>query len=179
LCRGPGRACLRSPGAFEASCGAKHSFAPSSGPNPAIHLNPLTTWRSLGAFVHHLTGLNYRLRWEVETFFKTAKTGSGLPELPSRKQHIVETLLYASLLRATTSMQALARFRREVGDILGLAINPGQWQRWWNRQLHHQLQRLVYRVGHLSDDTLAHMLADPNVGRPTNRHTFLAAGYAW
>lgn len=121
----------------------------------------------------------YRLRWEVETFFKTAKTGSGLPELPSTKQHIVETLLYASLLRATTSMQALARFRREVGDLLGLTINPGQWQRWWNRQLHHRLDRLVYRVGNLSNSTLAHMLADPNVGRPTNRHTFLAAGYAW
>jgi len=121
----------------------------------------------------------YRLRWEVETFFKTAKTGSGLPELPSSKQHIVETLLYASLLRATTSMQALARFRREVGDLLGLPINPGQWQRWWNRRLHHFLDRLVYRVGKLSDSALARMLADPNTGRPTNRHTFLAAGYAW
>lgn len=120
----------------------------------------------------------YRLRWEVETFFKTAKSGSGLPELPSTKQHIVETLVYASLLRATTSMQALAAFRAETAAALGVVINPGQWQKWWNRQLLMLLDRVVDASRQLSRREIALMLADPNVGRPPNRETFLLAGYA-
>ncbi|RMH23760.1 MAG: IS4 family transposase [Planctomycetota bacterium] len=116
----------------------------------------------------------YRLRWEAETFYKTAKTGSGLRELPSKKQHIVETLVYAALLRATTSMQALATFRVEVADPIGCPVNPGQWQKWWNQQLHVLLNQLAGVDARLAVDDLARMLADPNVGRPTTRFAFRA-----
>ena len=119
----------------------------------------------------------YRLRWEVETFFKTSKSGSGLNELPSSKQHIVETFVFAALLRATTSMQALAAVRRDIAEPQGLAINPGQWQKWWNRQLRGFLEELLPEPLALSATAIATMLADPNVGRPTNRHTFLACAY--
>ncbi|MCA9764543.1 MAG: IS4 family transposase [Gemmatimonadetes bacterium] len=120
----------------------------------------------------------YRLRWEVETFFRTAKTGSGLRELPSAKAHIVETLVYAALLRATTSMQALAKFRRETADALGLLVNPGQWHTWWNRTIAGALAELVLSGEHLRDHELARLLADPNRGRPTNRSTFSVCAYA-
>ncbi len=120
----------------------------------------------------------YRLRWEVETFFKTTKTGSGLNELSSSKRHIVETQVYAALLRATMSMQALAIVTTRVAEPLGLTINPGQWQRWWNRRLRGLLDDLVGCVTAMSPEAVALMLADPNVGRPTNRFTFIACAYA-
>lgn len=85
----------------------------------------------------------YRLRWEVETFFKSSKSGSGPDQLPSAKRHVVETLVYASLLRATAAMQALAAFRSLVATQNRRPINPGQWLRWWNRQVAAQLFELV------------------------------------
>ena len=120
----------------------------------------------------------YRLRWEVETFFKTAKTGSELDHLPSSKQHIVETLVYAALLRATTSMQALAQVRARVAHPKGLLINPGQWQKWWNRRLRGLLDDLLPAYPALGTQEVALMLSDPNIGRPTNRSTFLTCAYS-
>ena len=120
----------------------------------------------------------YRLRWEVETFFKTAKTGSEVDHLPSAKQHIVETLIYAALLRATTSMQALATVRADIAHPRGLFVNPGQWQKWWNRRLRGLLDDLVGSQPRLSTMEVAVMLSDPNVGRPTNRSTFLMGANA-
>lgn len=119
----------------------------------------------------------YRLRWEVETFFKTAKSGSALDELPTSKPAIVEALVYASLLRATASMQTLARFRRAVADPRGLPVNPGQWVKWWNRQLAHVAEELVGSLESLDLDGLARMLADPHVARATNRERFRLLAY--
>lgn len=120
----------------------------------------------------------YRLRWEVETFFKTSKSGSGLDDLPSSKREIVEALLYASLLRATVSMQALARFRREVADSFGRLVNPGQWHKWWRRQVHLLAAQLVDAESALDESEVAHLLSDPNLGRITNRERFRLVGYA-
>ncbi|MCB9682652.1 MAG: IS4 family transposase [Alphaproteobacteria bacterium] len=120
----------------------------------------------------------YRLRWEVETFFKTSKSGSALDELPSQKPEIVLALVYASLLRATAAMQALARFRREVADRIGKLVNPGQWVKWWNRQLNALTHQLVGPSAALAELELARMLADPHVARVTNRERFRAVGYS-
>lgn len=120
----------------------------------------------------------YRLRWEVETFYKTAKSGCGLTELPSTKPHIVETLVYAAVLRATTSMQALSRFRKLHADLLGIRVNPGQWQRWWNGQLRRLVEAHVPTPVDLGPTELARMLGDPNRGRVPTRHWFLEARYA-
>ena len=125
----------------------------------------------------HVAG-TYRLRWEVETFFKSSKSGSGLDEQPSRQPAIVEALVYASLLRATTSMQALARFRKVAGDPRGLLINPGQCTKWWNRRLHALAEALVGPSADLPVAALARMLADPNVRRITNREAFRLVAYA-
>ncbi len=114
----------------------------------------------------------YKLRWEVETFFRTTKSGSGLNELPSTKPHVVLALVFAALLRATASMQALARSRRDLVLPMGRRINPRQWLAWWNRQLHGLLDDLVGAMWGLDDTDLARMLADPNIGRPTNRAWF-------
>lgn len=52
-----------------------------------------------------LVGRAYRLRWEVELFFKAAKSGLGMNELPSSKPHIVEMLVCAALIRLSACMQ--------------------------------------------------------------------------
>ena len=114
----------------------------------------------------------YRLRWEVETFYKTAKSGCGLHELPSRQKHVVEAFVYASLLRATMCMQALGALREEVADVLGLRINPGQWVRWWRREVYRLLEDLLADRHRLSLLDLVLLLHDPNVGRCPNRAWF-------
>lgn len=86
--------------------------------------------------------------------------------------------MYASLPRATASMQALARFRRVVADRRGLLVNPGQWHKWWTRQLHRVADELADAVLDRDTNDLARMLADPHVRRVTNRDSLRVVGYA-
>lgn len=112
----------------------------------------------------------YRLRWEVETFFKTAKSGSGLADLSSTKAHIVETIIYAVLLRATASMSALATTRARLLGKINRWINPLQWHRWFIGELRMFLRLLVAHRASMSGSARLSMLMDPNLGRiPTRR----------
>lgn len=118
----------------------------------------------------------YRLRWEVETFFKTAKSGCALSETPSRSRHRVETLVYAALLRATLAMRVKARFLRLVPARNRVRVNPHQWVRWWNRQLHVVLSDLVAADGPLDMAALLLTLGDPNRSRVPTRDAFATVG---
>ena len=71
----------------------------------------------------------YRLRWEAETFFKTAKSGCALNELPSKNRRRVEALVYAALIRAHIAMTARCRFVRRAPQTTDRWLNPGQWIR--------------------------------------------------
>jgi hypothetical protein len=115
----------------------------------------------------------YRLRREVETFYKTAKSGCGLRELPSSKQHIVEAFVYASLLRATMSMRSLAALRAAEAIPPTVQINPGQWVKWWRRDVYRDLVTLLPDADRLDPLGVALLLRDPNRGRPTNRAWFM------
>ena len=117
----------------------------------------------------------YRLRWEVETFFKTAKSGCALDELPSKDRHRVEALVYAALIRAHIAMTARGRFVRRAPQATGRWLNPGQWIRWWNRQLHTLLDLILGADAHMSDRQLWRLLSDPNVKRIPTRHAFEVA----
>lgn len=117
----------------------------------------------------------YRLRWEVETFFKTLKSWSALGDQPARTPHRVETLVYAALMRATLAMKAKARFIRLIPARTGARINPHQWMRWWNRQLHWLLDDLFPATDTLDADDLFAMLCDPNRGRVPSRNAFAGA----
>jgi len=114
----------------------------------------------------------YRLRWEIETFFKTAKSGCALSDTPSGDRHKVETLVFAALIRATLAMKARARFIVLVPARNGRHINPGQWMRWWNRQLYSLLDDLIFCDTPLNTQALYDMLADPNVSRTPSRDAF-------
>ncbi|MFT6145464.1 MAG: IS4 transposase [Myxococcota bacterium] len=111
----------------------------------------------------------YRLRWEVETFFKTLKSGCAANECPSSKVHIVETLLYAGLLRAALAMRAKAQ---QTWSLVR-RINHGQWMHWWNRQLPAALVAVVgITESQLSIKQLLILLSDPSQGRLPTRFSF-------
>ena len=116
----------------------------------------------------------YRLRWEVETFFKTAKSGCGMDEVPSRHRHRVEILVSAALLRATVAMTAKARFIKLVPARSRVRINPHQWVRWWTQHVHDLLAALVTTDEGLDDRELLLMLSDPNRSRVPTRDLFAA-----
>lgn len=112
----------------------------------------------------------YRLRWEVETFYKTGKSGLGLDELTTRKPHIVRTLIKAALVRASIAMQAKCEADKNLP--VGQWINPHQWVRVWRHVIEVLLPALVDRatatVGY-SWDSLAAFARDHNVNRPPTR----------
>ena len=122
----------------------------------------------------------YRLRWEVEHFFKTAKSGSGLNELPSSKPHIVLALVYASLIRAAVSMQARANLQTLVESAVDVVaeINPNLWQRWWNQRLPWLLAGLIEAHSEVTTLDLLRLLGDPNRGRPSSRRVLRSWRYA-
>lgn len=118
----------------------------------------------------------YRLRWEVETFFKLGKSGSGMNELPSSKEAIVRLLLTAGLLRATLSMRSKSSLLRRFAPGQVHKTGPLQWVRWWNQQLPDVLRLMLFGVHRWrprspTEELLA--LLDPNHRhRPPTRMLF-------
>ena len=112
----------------------------------------------------------YRLRWEVETFYKTAKSGLGLDELPSAQPHVVRTLVRAALIRANLAMQAKYEADRFVAHRRW--INPKMWTSVWSQVVNELLMTVLLRrrIGTLpSWEFLAALATDDNVKRPPTR----------
>ena len=118
----------------------------------------------------------YRLRWEVETFFKLCKSGCAMNELPSSKEPIVRLLLTAGLLRATLSMRARAAMVLRFAPGQAHRFAPLQWVRWWNEELRSVLRLLLLEFGGWRPRTPVEelaMLLDPNIRcRPPPRAVF-------
>jgi hypothetical protein len=120
----------------------------------------------------------YRLRWEVELFYKAAKSGSGLNELTSSQPHIVRTLVYATLIRTTLAMKAKMRASQAVKNRLW--INPVQWMRVWNELLLQCLDRMLRPDRPRLDMgwfELAVLAQDPNKKRVPTRSRLMATAY--
>ena len=116
----------------------------------------------------------YRLRWEVETFYKTAKSGLGLDELPTTKPHIVRTLVRAALIRASLAMQAKCEADKHAQ--LGRWINPKLWTSVWNLALDPLLDKLLLGLRGkpiLDWSFLAKMATDDYRNRPPTRWKLL------
>ena len=112
----------------------------------------------------------YRLRWEVETFYKTAKGGLGLNELPTSKKHIVELLVQAALIRASVAMRAKAAASTKLPRAAW--INPGQWLTVWRQVLPELLDSIARGRRSLPGVTwrlLARLAEDPNRSRRPTR----------
>jgi len=56
----------------------------------------------------------YAVRWQVELFFKMLRSYMYLGDLPTRKKHIVESLVWASVLLAIVSGRLFRAIRRAV-----------------------------------------------------------------
>lgn len=114
----------------------------------------------------------YGLRWEVETFYKTGKSGLGLNDLPSRKPHVVRTLIKAALIRSSIAMQARVQAEQKLPS--SRWINPLQWVHVWRERIAEIL--LGEHIQRLTWDFLARLAVDPNVKRVPLRRRCLLAG---
>ena len=72
-------------------------------------------------------------------------------------------------------MTARCRFVRRAPQTTDRWLNPGQWIRWWNRQLHTILELVLGADAHMSERQLWRLLSDPNVKRVPTRQTSEAA----
>ena len=59
-------------------------------------------------------GVLYRERWGVELTFKQLKSSFHLEEMLSRKKHIVESMIYASILTLAASKHLFAAIRQKL-----------------------------------------------------------------
>jgi IS4 transposase len=69
----------------------------------------------------------YALRWEVELLFRELKTHHRLAQLPSRKPHIVEALVKASVLCLAACRALLRRVERALGASRAQHLPPQRW----------------------------------------------------
>lgn len=113
----------------------------------------------------------YALRWQIELLFKELKRHYRIDQMPSRKRHVVEALLYGAILTLIVSRRLLATIRKTLAhlahriplqrwaallesvsaELLLIAIRPP-------RELKEILKRL--------STTLLHEAVDPNANRP-------------
>jgi hypothetical protein len=114
---------------------------------------------------HAVSDAGYRLRWEVEQFFKLAKSGSGLHDMPSANENIVKTFIYAALCRATVSM----RGRRAVQAILGgkraCHLHALTSHRLWLQHAHAALRSMLPPPRRLGTHDLRRLWAEANPAR--------------
>lgn len=113
----------------------------------------LSPSRSAAALEHLPTSLGAR------DLLQDRHERAGLAEPPGRKERVVEALAGAALVSATAATQARARPATRSGRVRAFTINPGQWMRWWTRQLQRVLEDRVSRCAHLSDADLVDLLA--------------------
>jgi IS4 transposase len=113
----------------------------------------------------------YALRWEIELLFKELKSHYRLEDLPSRKQVVVESLLYAAILTLVVSRKLLHYVKRKLGE-QGERVPTQRWAA-VVASVAQELLMLVTRppreVNWLEKHvttTLLHEAVDPNVGRP-------------
>jgi len=116
--------------------------------------------------------LVYAARWQIELLFKELKSHYRLGDLPSRKKHVVEALIFAALLTSLVSRALLNAVRAKLRkladrlpehrwatlfasvaqDILLLVLKPAS-----------QTLRLRSAIVEL----LLHEAVDPNASRAT------------
>lgn len=68
----------------------------------------------------------YAARWQIELLFKEMKSHYRLEDLPSRKPHIIEALLYATLVTLVASRRLLRVVRQALRG-RPHAVPEGRW----------------------------------------------------
>lgn len=114
----------------------------------------------------------YRARWGIEMLFKSLKSDFHLEDMPSANPHVVEALVYATVLTWLASQELLAAVRRKLGRDARRATD-----RRWTRLLGgYALLLLRIVVGEprdvraivrLVEPVIIHEAVDPHVHRAT------------
>lgn len=112
----------------------------------------------------------YALRWYVETVFKELKTMYRMADLPSANPHIVEALVYASVLTLIVSRRLVDHVRQRWGQ-LARRVRDHRWARVFAsvsrdllRLTTHPPREIRYLEKALSK-AIVHEALDPNAVR--------------
>ena len=125
----------------------------------------------------------YAGRWQIELVFKEMKSHFRLEGLPSRKPHIVEALLYATLVTLVVSRRLLRAVRQALRG-RPHAVPEGRWAAIFAAAAAAILDlllapaRLARDLARWTETMLLHEAGDPN----RSRHLLLARvenGAAW
>ncbi len=112
----------------------------------------------------------YRSRWQIELLFKEMKTHYRLEHMPSRKKHIVEVLLLASVVTLLASRRLLHVVRAKLADARR-SIPEGRWAAVFASvasQILHLLlapAQLARALARWLEPMLIHEAVDPNLSR--------------
>lgn len=114
--------------------------------------------------------LVYRGRWQVELLFKEMKSHYRLEDMPSRKKHIVETLLFASVVTLLASRRLLQAVRDKLRDARR-TVPEGRWAAVFASIAAQILDlmlapaRIAAAMARWVEAMLLHEAVDPNVSR--------------
>ncbi len=112
----------------------------------------------------------YTCRWQIELLFKEMKSHYGMEGLPSRKDPIVETLLYATVMTLVVSRRLLRAVRQALRS-LGRLIPEGRWAAIFATVAAEILNLLLAPLRAAREQArwleamLLHEAADPNLSR--------------
>ncbi len=112
----------------------------------------------------------YAGRWQIELLFKEMKSHYRLEDLPSRKPHIVEALLYATLVTLVVSRRLLRAVRQALRGGPH-AVPEGRWAAIFATVSSAVLDlvlapaRLARDLARWTEAMLLHEAVDPNLSR--------------
>jgi len=116
----------------------------------------------------------YACRWEIELLFKEMKSDYRLDQVHTSKRHIVETLLYASVLTLLVSRKLMRAVREKLRSTRR-QIPEGRWGAVFAEFATGVLQmvlapaELAQHAAVWLEATLLHEAVDPNLSRPLLR----------
>jgi putative transposase len=112
----------------------------------------------------------YGARWQIELLFNELKTRYRLEELPSRKKHIVDTMLMATLITLIASRTLLAAVRRKL-EASARRVPEGRWAAVFATFASAILKIVLARASAARalasslEAVLLHEAVDPNISR--------------
>lgn len=112
----------------------------------------------------------YAARWAIELFFRELKRRYHADEMPSAKRHVVEALIYASVITFVVSRALLDALRRRLGPA-GARVPEERWAGLF-AEVAAELLRLVLARPPIAavfasalEPMLLHEAVDPNLSR--------------
>lgn len=113
----------------------------------------------------------YAARWVVELFFRELKGNFRIEDMPSRKRHVVEALLYVAIIAFVASRELLAAVRARVGGVAD-RVPEERWAILFARAARDMLRLMLWPrrdaapIARVLDRFLLHEAITPDAARP-------------